>query len=683
MSGSALRAVLDPDTRSAAVARRVVEGALAKADLTHLLDEALLLVTELVTNAVVHAGTLVDLEVETDETGVRIEVADGGPGRVSVQGAPEETREGGRGLFLLDALATAWGTSSSPGRKAVWFRLGNLPVLVPPPATSLAAGPRRDPSFLTGLPPDFERQIGPARVVEELLRRLAEGLGRERGWVLAAPPDGRDWTLCAACDDWPPPDPGAISRGGVPGHDAVAFYDGGGAPCGAVVVPGDPLDEDDRALARLVAERIGVILREESNRAAQARARGSLAVLAEAGEMFAGTLDVRLAATLAARLVVPRLAGWAAVWTTYGWTSHGQGAVLQAVAHADESREDDLRAGLASGAGEELVAQLLERAPGMPMTRLPAGLVPFSDCALPGCEVVLLPLVARRRVLGLLVACLPQGARDEAGLLIDLARMAALAVDNARLYEERSLVADALQVSLLPPTLPVVPGLEFGARYAAAGESSDVGGDFYDVFDLSDGGWGVAIGDVCGKGAPAAAITGIAREVLRLLSRDGAAPRYALRRLNEALLGLGERSRFCTAVLGNVLVDEPPFRGATVRFSAAGHPLPVHLTAAGEARFVGGTGMLLGVLADVELCDDTVELALGDSLVFYTDGLTERRPARAGGDMFGEANLLESLRGCAGRTASEIAGALEAAAHRFDGGADARDDLAVLVVRAI
>jgi serine phosphatase RsbU (regulator of sigma subunit) len=288
-----------------------------------------------------------------------------------------------------------------------------------------------------------------------------------------------------------------------------------------------------------------------------------------------------------------------------------------------------------------------------------------------------LPLVARGRLLGLILVGRPAGsvyAADDVGVLTDLARRAALAVDNARLYEERSSIAKALQASLLPPTLPTAPGLEFGGRYAAAGEGNEVGGDFYDVFSLPAGGWGIAIGDVCGKGAEAAAITGMARDVLRLLVRDGATPPVALQRLNESIIELGDRGRFCTAALGIV---QPGPAGLHVRLSSAGHPPPVRIDAAGEARFVGRSGTLLGVVPDVELSEDELVLAPGEALVFYTDGVTERR---SGMDMFGDSRLLACVRAAAGRGADVIAGHLESDVRRFGAG-PSRDDLAVLVIQ--
>jgi sigma-B regulation protein RsbU (phosphoserine phosphatase) len=260
---------------------------------------------------------------------------------------------------------------------------------------------------------------------------------------------------------------------------------------------------------------------------------------------------------------------------------------------------------------------------------------------------------------------------------VDLARTAALAMDNARLYEERSAVASALQASLLPPALPVVANCEFGARYLPTGEGNEVGGDFYDVFPLPEGGgWGVAIGDVCGKGPAAAAITGVAREILRLLLRDGHSAPVALRRLNEALLTLEDRGRLCTVALGTVRAGEG---GITVRFSSAGHPPPVRVGPTGAAEFVGTNGTLLGAVNDIELAEDEVVLTAGESLVFYTDGVTERRNDQG---MFGEDNLLAVLGAAGHRPAGELAAAVEAAVTRFGFEQSLRDDLAVLVIRA-
>jgi phosphoserine phosphatase RsbU/P len=678
---------LAPSARSASHARRIVEAAVAEAGLGQWLDEAVLLVTELVTNAVVHAGTELELHVKTDASTLRIEVVDRMPAVLPlIQYSPADAREGGRGIFLLDALATEWGTRHFGAGKSIWFCLGpGLPVgpRRPPSAYGADAGARRDISWLVGLPADLEEQLSSSRLISELFRRLVEALGLERAWLFfESAEDDRRWEAFAASDALiVAPDAVDVRRAVMSGSGRLLAPDPAGqllplrghsAVAGAMVLDcaGD-LAADDLALARLVGERISVVLRDARAQASQLRSRGSLALLAEASEMFAGTLDVQLAVTLTSNLVVPRFAGWSAVWTAFDPQPR-----LMTVAHADERELPRLRELLDSRDGQRFVAALMEEVVGGRPRRVAVDeafpqLLPYAIG-----DLLAVPLVARRRMLGLLLVARQGGTYgiDDVSLLTDLGRRAALTIDNARLYEDRTSIAQALQASLLPPTLPRVVGMEFGARYAAAGEGNEVGGDFYDVFSVGDGRWALAIGDVCGKGAEAAAITGLARNVLRLLAREGAPPSASLRRLNEAILDLGERGRFCTAALALV---EPDTNGLVVRMSVGGHPPPVLLRADGAATFTGRHGTVLGIMDDVEVVDDEVHLNPGEALVFYTDGVTERRHGQR---MFGEHNLLECLRGAAGRSADYLAGQVEQDVRRFGPGA-ARDDLAVLVLR--
>lgn len=681
---------LPPSDRSPAAARRIVEQALSEAGLTSLLDESLLLITELVTNAVVHAGTEIELLVDTS-AGLRVEVVDRSPGSFPVvRAAPSETREGGRGVFLLDALASEWGTRHFRDGKAVWFVLGTRGDDRPARAVpGHHEAPERRPSapgldWLVGLPADLEQRIGSGQLIGELVHRLVGAFGLDGGWLLAeSAQDDTLWEVVTASHPLSPaPDPELVRRvsqsspvGALPGPDAglILPLRSRSGVFGALVLTGTvELPAEQVALARLVGDRISVVLRDDRAQASQLRSRGSLALLAEASEMFAGTLDVQLALTLATQFVVPRFASWAAVCSTYD-----EAPRVVAVAHADETHLSGLRAAMSSSDGQALVDRLARELPGtrtvlVPNAELPAAFGPDAAG-----EVLVLPLVARRRLLGLILAGRPTGSAhgaDDFGVLTDLARRAALAVDNARLYEERTAIAKALQASLLPPTLPRAVGLEFGGRYVAAGEGNEVGGDFYDVFSMPTGGWGLAIGDVCGKGAEAAAITGMARDVLRLLVRDGASPPAALQRLNESILELGERGRFCTAALAIV---EPTAEGLQIRLSSAGHPPPVLIARTGETRFVGRAGTLLGVLADIDGTEDELLLCPGEALVFYTDGVTERR---SGSQMFGETRLLACVASVAQRSADQVAGQLESDVRRFGAG-PSRDDLAVLVLR--
>ncbi len=167
----------------------------------------------------------------------------------------------------------------------------------------------------------------------------------------------------------------------------------------------------------------------------------------------------------------------------------------------------------------------------------------------------------------------------------DLARRAGLTLDNARLYEDQLSTSRTLQRGLLSPELPDVPCAEVGVVYQPSGRSIEVGGDFYDVFPLGDDRWGFAIGDVCGKGAEAAAVTGLARHALRLLVREGLALPVVLERLNAAILEEGERARFLTVVLGTI--RPRPGGGACLTMVSAGHPLPLRLRAGGGVDFLG------------------------------------------------------------------------------------------------
>jgi serine phosphatase RsbU (regulator of sigma subunit) len=671
-----------------------VQGALTDAGLDVMLDDALLLVTELVTNAVVHAGTDIELHVEVGVDSARVEVIDHSAGSLPVlHGDPDSSREGGRGIFLLDALAREWGTRHFAGGKSVWFALGVVDRAAPRPMPLRRAAAAHSPAppavgWLLGLPADLEERLSTGELVGELLHRLCVAMDLPGGWLLTeSSADGEVWGVVAAHDaSAPEPDVELVRRQARAGHDRLLVEGGGEGGGDALLLPlrrrtgvfgalvlvgGGQLDEGSVALARLVGDRMGVVLRDDRAHAAQLRDRGSLALLAEASEMFAGTLDVTLAVTLATQLVVPRFATWSAVYVV-----EEDGPRLASLAHEDEGKVGALRQGLHSPSAERLVARLVGELPEQPTLLQPAQLAALATVDRSEAVIAVL-LVARRRPLGVLLAgrtAAARYARDDAGLLLDLARRAALAIDNARLYSERTHIAQVLQASLLPPDLPAATGIAFGARYAAAGSGNEVGGDFYDVFALRDGRWGVAIGDVCGKGAEAAAITGLARNVLRLLVREGQPAPAALRQLNEAILELGERGRFCTASLAT-LERRPD--GAVVRLSSAGHPPPVLITADGAARFVGRSGDLLGVLEEVDVADDEVHLGPGDNLVFYTDGVTERRNGDA---MFGEFNLLAACRSAAGGTADAVAGRLDQAVRDFSVDAS-RDDLAVLVVQ--
>jgi PAS domain S-box-containing protein len=290
---------------------------------------------------------------------------------------------------------------------------------------------------------------------------------------------------------------------------------------------------------------------------------------------------------------------------------------------------------------------------------------------------LLVPVSARGRMLGVMALGFNTiVGEDHLSLFEDVARRAALAIDNARLYDERSHVAHTLQRSLLPPVLPQVPGMELAARYLAAGEGNEVGGDFYDCFPTRGGDWALVIGDVCGKGAEAAAVTALARYTVRASATlHSDRPQVVLQDLNDAIRREGvPASRFCT-VLYIALSPRPD--GVKACVATGGHPLPLLMHADGSIETAGRPGTLLGILPDPEIRTTEVDLAPGDTLVLYTDGVTEVSPLD---DRFGPETLARFVAGCSGDAPPVLARRIEEQVLEVGGGLP-RDDVAVVVLR--
>jgi serine phosphatase RsbU (regulator of sigma subunit) len=293
-------------------------------------------------------------------------------------------------------------------------------------------------------------------------------------------------------------------------------------------------------------------------------------------------------------------------------------------------------------------------------------------------SAIFVPMTARGRTFGAITLCVGPSGRvfDESDLYLaeQLAARCAIAIDNARLFRERTRIARTLQESLLPPVLPELPGVDVGARFHAAGAGYEVGGDFYDVFEIGGGSFGTTIGDVCGKGADAAAVTALARYTLRATALRERSPAETLRTLNEAMLKQGGDRRFCTVLY--VRFDPLP-AGMRATISSAGHPLPLVLRTGAEPSDAGAHGTLLGVVPDPDLHDVAVDLKPGDALVLYTDGVTEARaPKRVWGsnDLAGFVGQHEPLRAAAIAERIER-GALSAQAD------EPRDDVAIVVIK--
>ncbi|MCL6671110.1 SpoIIE family protein phosphatase [Streptomyces panaciradicis] len=426
--------------------------------------------------------------------------------------------------------------------------------------------------------------------------------------------------------------------------------------------------------------------------------RGSLSFLVEASDLLAGTLDRDQTLALMAQMTVPTLATWCAVYTIADQASE---PYLSYVLHEDEELIDGIKSLLSkvpppdpvptpgarvwSAPGEVAHQSALRSSmrslglSGGPTRQVASGIGPtLATASAVGGETVVLPLVARNRVIGMLTLGKPTDEHFRQEILElaeDLSRRAALALDNARLYSERTAISQSLQRSLLPPELPEIDGVEVEVIYRAAGEGNEVGGDFYDLFPISDGAYGFAIGDVCGTGPNAAAVTGLARHALRLLAREGLSGPAVLERLNSAILDEGARSRFLTLLYGELRPQEDG--SAELKVVCAGHPLPLRLRQDGTVEPAAEPQPLLGVMEDLDLYEETVTLDPGDVLLCVTDGVTERRE---GTRMLGDDGLTDVLTTCTGLTAGAVAARIMRAVERFASDAPS-DDMAILAMR--
>ncbi len=235
-------------------------------------------------------------------------------------------------------------------------------------------------------------------------------------------------------------------------------------------------------------------------------------------------------------------------------------------------------------------------------------------------------------------------------------------------------LAETLQRTLLPPSLPEIDGIEVAGVYHPAGDGTSVGGDFYDVFEISDDAWGVVLGDVCGKGAEAAVDTALARYTVRASAIRTRSPRRVLTELHNAM-DRSDTQGFCTAVYLRVRKRS---NGIRLSVSVGGHHLPLIVGPDGSVEEFGEPGALLGMLGPPRLHDVNRVLAPDESLVLFTDGVLD---ARRGDDFFGEDRIAALLQNCVDCSAEETSTRLAGAAIDFQDG-DARDDIAVLVLRA-
>jgi serine phosphatase RsbU (regulator of sigma subunit) len=291
-------------------------------------------------------------------------------------------------------------------------------------------------------------------------------------------------------------------------------------------------------------------------------------------------------------------------------------------------------------------------------------------------SVVTVPLATKRGVLGAMQFLSAETGHRYTAEDIVLAEVAAgqiaKALDNIWLAEQSRHVSATLQRALLPPSLPVIDGIDVAVGYWPAGAGVEAGGDFYDVFEISPTAWAIVIGDVCGRGPDAAALTGIARHTARAAARHGQGHREVLEWVNEAMR-LSNRDRFCTAVYATL-----DHAGDGRRFTscAAGHPRPIVVRRDGTADLLGEPGTLLGVFPDITVEPATTELAAGDVVVLYTDGLTDLSPP----NNRTERDIVDLVRHLPRARSAAIADAIRAfVAGEMDG--EPMDDVALVVLR--
>jgi serine phosphatase RsbU (regulator of sigma subunit) len=440
------------------------------------------------------------------------------------------------------------------------------------------------------------------------------------------------------------------------------------------------------ALCAQGLDRARLLVAERAARAAAERQLGRMTFLSRTTRLMEAPLSVEERLQQLADLAVSELADWCAVHLVRG------GRVDQvAVAHSDPAKV-------------AFVAQLQERYPPDPdapggalrvsRTGEPAYYPEIPDELLTAAAVddehlalirsigmrsaLVVPLAVRGRKLGALTLVHAESERhfDHTDLAFteQLAASAAVALDNARLYEEQWRTAHTLQAALLPTDLPAVPGLRLAARYRSPADADVlVGGDLYDVVPEPDG-CGVVVADVCGKGAAAAALTALIRHTVRAEIDHGHGPAVVLERLNRAMLRAsgGRPGRFAT--VAQARITRTP-SGATVRLASAGHPPPL-VVRGGRTEAVSARGILLGVYPDVTLTEVTFDLNHGEIMVLYTDGVTEARDAD---ELYGPERLERAV--APGGPAGDVADRLLADVDAFQHGRQ-RDDIAILVIEA-
>ncbi len=416
------------------------------------------------------------------------------------------------------------------------------------------------------------------------------------------------------------------------------------------------------------------MLREEQRaRSLAESARQRLLFLTTAGRELRAVLDPDVVRRTAVELVVRDLGDWAVIIdTTAACVIAGAGIEFDALPEIPASLRlsapfEPFRAVLTTGEAR-LFAD--------PVSFRLLGDDPSMSVTLDATSIMAVPLTLASETIGIMVAGHRRTVRpyesEDLDLFSQYAESVAATVVKASLFTERTAIANALQQSLLPASLPSVAGVEIETEYLPVGEGLIVGGDFYDVFRVSDGTYAFAVGDVSGKGSEAAAVTALVRHSIRAFAETHADPAEVLTAVNETIRIHRPSLRYCTAVFGVLTTDD----GAKVHLAVGGHPLPLILRADGTIETAGVPGTLLGMFPEVSVTSTSHTLAPGDAIILYTDGVVD---CRKNGVPFGDERLHAVLADSVGESAREVAARIRLAVAGYQDRPS--DDVAVMVLR--
>jgi serine phosphatase RsbU (regulator of sigma subunit)/anti-sigma regulatory factor (Ser/Thr protein kinase) len=693
-----------------------------------LADDAALVVSELVTNALLHGGGCTAVDVVAIDGGLRVEVRDASPVPPRL-GRPTEESLTGRGLRLVARLAAQWGTELEPaGGKVIW---ADITGHADAPDNGLTDDEllamwdtAREPLVpetrfhveLGDVPTDL--LLSAKSHVDNLVREFALANAGARSGMTAEVPPHLASLVSSVVDRF------SEARLAIKRQALEAAGRGEASTSLALDLPAsaaDAAEEYARALdevdAYCRARRLLTLETPPQHRVFRhwyidelvrqlrgASKGGATGPPVSFTRRLLNELDRVAGAQQASQRAAPLYSLTAALATAASSEAVASAVLNEGVAALGASggalllaaESDRLLLPGAVGYDEELIARLRGESPD---AELPAAVALRTGEAvwlesrterderfpqLAGMEastvaLCAVPLEVQGKNLGALRFSFSQARlfdHEERRFVLALAAQTAQALHRAQLQRGRLDVSRRLQRSLLPPTVPAIPGLEVAAIYNPFGDGMDVGGDFYDMWPAGAGRWAIAIGDAAGTGPEAAALTALVRYTLRALTMNRTDPADVVRTLNTALLDANpdpENERFCTVIFGVVTVED----GVQVQLACGGHPRPLLRRADGRVDTVPLEGSLLGVFAEPEVNATAVRIEAGDLLLLVTDGVLE---ARWKGEQFGVEGVVDVLSRADFDSAEAAALALETAVLRHTGGT-LTDDMAAVALR--